>query len=55
MPDDIEVQDASTVVTEDEEATEHTEGDGCNREEVHRGNRFPIEHGPESYQNHVRI
>src|SRR5258706_9762769 len=39
---DIEVQDAPTIVTDDEEAIEHAEGDRRNREEVHRGNRFPV-------------
>ena len=39
---DIEVQDAPTIVTDDEEAIEHTEGDRRNIQEVHRGNRFPV-------------
>ena len=39
---DIEVQDTPTVVTDDEKAIERTEGDRRNREEVHRGNRFPV-------------
>src|SRR6266853_1630638 len=39
---DIEVQDAPTVVTDDEEAIERAEGDRRNGEEVHRGNRFPV-------------
>src|SRR5258705_8226298 len=39
---DIEVQDATTIVTDDEKAIEHPEGDRRNREEVHRGNRFPV-------------
>src|SRR5712671_2358208 len=39
---DIEVQDAPTIVTDDEEAIERAEGDRRNREEVHRGNRFPV-------------
>src|SRR5260221_11320158 len=39
---DIEVQDAPTIVTDDEKAIEHAEGDRRNGEEVHRGNRFPV-------------
>src|SRR5260370_19969274 len=39
---DIKVQDAPTIVTDDEKAIEHAEGDRRNREEVHRGNRFPV-------------
>jgi hypothetical protein len=38
---DIEVQDASTIMTDDEEAIERAEGDRRNSEEVHRSNRFP--------------
>src|SRR6202008_4445589 len=34
---DIEVQYAPTIVTDDEEAIEHAEGDRRNSEEVHRG------------------
>src|SRR6266480_4314039 len=39
---DIEVQDAPTIVTDDEKAIERAEGDRRNSEEVHRGNRFPV-------------
>src|SRR5712664_2884748 len=39
---DIEVQDAPTIVTDDEKTIEHAEGDRRNSEEVHRGNRFPV-------------
>src|SRR5258708_767300 len=39
---DIEVQDTPTIVTDDEKAIERAEGDRRNREEVHRGNRFPV-------------
>ena len=39
---DVEVQDPPTVVTDDEETVEYTEGDGGNGEEVHRGNRFSM-------------
>jgi hypothetical protein len=39
---DIEVQNAPTIVTDDEKAIERAEGDRRNREEVHRGNRFPV-------------
>jgi len=38
---DIEVQDAPTIVTDDEKAIERAGGDRRNSEEVHRGNRFP--------------
>ena len=33
---------APTIVTDDEKAIEHPEGDRRNSEEVHRGNRFPV-------------
>jgi hypothetical protein len=36
------VQDAPTIVTDDEKTIEHPEGDRRNSEEVHRGNRFPV-------------
>jgi hypothetical protein len=39
---DIAVQDAPTIVTDDEEAIERAKGDRRNREKVHRGNRFPV-------------
>src|SRR6266704_3831433 len=39
---DIEVQDATTIVTDDKKAIEHTERDRWHGEEVHRGNRFPV-------------
>jgi hypothetical protein len=39
---DIAVQDTPTVVTDDEKAIEHAEGDRRNSEEVHRGNRFSV-------------
>src|SRR5215470_2226372 len=39
---DIEVQDAPTIVTDDEKAIEHAEGNRRYSEEVHRGNRFPV-------------
>jgi hypothetical protein len=42
MLGDIEVQDAPTIVTDDEKAVEHLESDRRNSEEVHRGNRFPV-------------
>jgi len=41
-PRDIEMQDAPTIVTDDEKAIEHAEGDRRNSEEVHRGNRSPV-------------
>src|SRR6202158_3042157 len=39
---DIEVQDAPTIVTDDEKAIERAEGDGRTRAEVHRGTRFAV-------------
>jgi hypothetical protein len=39
---DMEVQDATTIVTDDKKAIEHTERDRWHGEEVHRGNRFPV-------------
>jgi hypothetical protein len=42
VPCDVDVQDPSTVVTDDEEAVENTEGDRWNREEVHRSDGFPM-------------
>src|SRR5258708_18476709 len=42
MLGDIEVQDAPTIVTDDERAIERAEGDRRNSEEVHRSNRFPV-------------
>src|SRR5260370_37660926 len=39
---DIEVHDATAIVTDDKKAIEHAEGDRRNSEEVHRGNRFPV-------------
>ena len=39
---DIELQDATTIVTDDKKTIEHTERDRWHSEEVHRGNRFPV-------------
>jgi len=39
---DVDVQDASTIVADDEEAVEHAERDRWHREEIHGGNRFPM-------------
>src|SRR5258708_940900 len=39
---DVDVQDMPTVVTDDEKAIEHAEGDRRNSEKVHRGNHFPM-------------
>src|SRR6267143_512077 len=39
---DIAMQDAPTIVTDNEKAIQHVEGDRRNSEEVHRGNRFPV-------------
>ena len=38
----VEVQDAPTVVADDEEAVEHAERDRRNGEEIHCGDRFPM-------------
>jgi hypothetical protein len=42
MPGDIEVQDASTVVADDEEAVEEVEGKGGDGEEVHGRDGFAM-------------
>jgi hypothetical protein len=42
MADDVEVQDASPVVADDEEAVEQAERDRWHREEVHRGDGFSM-------------
>jgi hypothetical protein len=39
---DVEVQDAPTIVADDEEAVEHTERNRWPGEDVHRRNRFPM-------------
>ena len=39
---DVDVQDASTIVADDEETIEHAERDRWHREEIHGGNRFPM-------------
>ena len=36
------LQDTPAIVTDDEKAIEHAEGDRRNSEEVHRGNRSPV-------------
>jgi hypothetical protein len=38
----IDVQDSSTIATDDEKAIERAEGNRRNSEEVRRGNRFPV-------------
>jgi YD repeat-containing protein len=38
----VDVQDASTIVADDEKAVEHSEGDRWHGEEVHGCNRFPV-------------
>ena len=38
----VEVQDPAAIVANNEEAEEHAEGNGRDREEVHGRNRFPI-------------
>jgi hypothetical protein len=42
MESDIEVQDPSTIMADDEETVEYAEGDGWHSEEVHRRNRFSV-------------
>jgi len=42
MPRDVAVQNTSAIMADDEEAVEHGEGDRGNREEVHRGDGFPM-------------
>jgi hypothetical protein len=39
---DVDVQDASTIVADDEDAEEHAERDRWYREEIYGGNRFPM-------------
>ena len=42
MPRDVEMQNAPTIVADDEEAIEDAERDRRNGEEVHRGDSFPV-------------
>jgi len=42
MPGDVEMQDASTIVADDEKALEDAECDRWHGEEVHRGNSFAV-------------
>jgi hypothetical protein len=42
MAGNIEVQDAPTIMADNEKAIEHAERDGWDREEIHRGNGFPM-------------
>ena len=42
MTGDVEVQNAATVVCNDEEAVKNSERQGRNREEIHRGNDFAM-------------
>ena len=42
MLHDVNVQDASPIMTDDEEAIEHAERNRWHREEIHGGNRFPM-------------
>ncbi len=39
---DVAVQDAPSIMSDHEEAVQHTEPDSGNREEIHRCNRFPM-------------
>src|SRR5215469_10417084 len=42
MPRDVAVQNTSAIMADDKEAVEHGEGDRGNREEIHRGDGFPM-------------
>ena len=42
MPGDVEMQDATTIVADDEEAVQRPESDRWDHEEVHRGDSFPV-------------
>jgi hypothetical protein len=42
LPGHVAVENLPPIVADDEEAIEHTESDGWNREEVHRGDGFPM-------------
>ena len=42
MPRDVAMQNTSAIMADDEEAVEHGEGDRGNREEIHRGDGFPM-------------
>jgi len=42
MTRDVEVEDTPTVVTDEEEAVQETEGDRGHREQVHGSNGFPV-------------
>jgi len=42
MPRDVAVQNTSAIMADDKEALEHGEGDRGNREEIRRGDGFPM-------------
>src|SRR5437667_8257963 len=42
MPRDVEVQDAPTIMADDEKAIEHAEGQRRDGEEIHRRDRFAV-------------
>ena len=42
MPRDVEVDDATAIMADDEEAVEYSESDSWDREEIHRRNRFSV-------------
>jgi hypothetical protein len=42
MPGDVEVQNASAIMANDEKAVEHAEPDRGNRKEIHRGDGFAV-------------
>src|ERR1700674_514655 len=42
MLGNIEVENLTTIMSDHEEAVEHTEGDGWHREEIHRRDGFTV-------------
>src|SRR5215470_11616269 len=42
MASDVEMDNSSSIMSNDEEAIEHTKGDGRHREEVHGGDGFAM-------------
>ena len=42
MARDVAVQNTSAIMADDEEAVQHGEDDRGNREEIHRGDGFPM-------------
>ena len=42
LPCDVAVQNTAAIMADDEKAVQHGEGDRGNREEIHRGDGFPM-------------